>query len=258
MEEIILEAQIRNEVGKSEVHSLRRQGFIPAVVYGAKKETKVIKIVARDLLNLLQRYKGENIIINLRIKEDMDSQSDEVKKKNRAKSDKDRTVLIKEIQYDPVKGDMLHVDFNQISLTEAITVRVPIIAKGEPIGVKQDGGVLDHLLWELEVECLPTRIPNNIELDVSNLKIGDTIHIKDIKLADDIKVLQDTGLIVFSVVPPIKEEVVVAPVGKVEMNDEGYSFLCCFFSKDVKYSLAINILYCYIRIFKGEISYPPS
>lgn len=217
MEEIILEAQIRNELGRSAVHSLRRKGFIPAVVYGVKKETKAVKVVARDLLNLLQRYKGENIIINLKIKDEDDSQAEDTKKKERIKEDKDRPVLIKEIQYDPVKGDVVHVDFNQISLTEAITIRVPIVAKGEPIGVKQDGGVLDHLLWELEVECLPVRIPSSIEVDVNNLKIGDTIHIKDITLSDDIKVLQDLEQIVFSVVPPIKEEVIAAaPLGEEE------------------------------------------
>lgn len=217
MEEIILEAQIRVEIGRSQVHSLRRKGFIPAVVYGIKKETKAIKVVARDLLNLVRKYKGENIIINLRIKEDMDSQAEDVKKKTHTKTDKDRLVLIKEVQYDPVKGDIIHIDFNQISLYQAITVRVPIVAKGEPIGVKQDGGVLDHLLWELEVECLPARIPSSIEVDVSNLKIGDTIHIKDIVLASDIKVLQDPAQIVFSVVPRLKEEVIpVAPTGEEE------------------------------------------
>ncbi len=137
-------------------------------------------------------------MINLTIKDDK-------KKKN-------RLCLIKEVQYDPVKGDIIHVDFNEISLTKTLRVNVPVVAKGEPIGVKQEGGSLEHILWEIEVECLPTEIPKDIEVDVSSLKIGDSLHIKDITFPDKIKVLNDPEAVVLSVAAPMKEEVVALPV----------------------------------------------
>jgi large subunit ribosomal protein L25 len=146
-------------------------------------------------------------VINLKIKDD-------TKKKA-------RPCLIKEIQYDPVKGDIVHVDFNEVSLTKEIKVNVPVATKGEPMGVKQEGGSLEHILWEIEVECLPTQIPNQIEVDVSQLKIGDSIHIKDISFPSNIKVLNDPGAIVLSVAAPIKEEIPVAPVeGEVTQEPE--------------------------------------
>jgi len=135
------------------------------------------------------------------------------------KKQKGRSCLIKEIQYDPVKGDIIHVDFNEISLTKVIKVNVPVVAKGEPIGVRQEGGSLEHILWEIEVECLPTDIPRDIEVDVSLLNIGDAIHIKDITFPSNIKVLNAPEAIVFSVTAPIKEEVAVPAVEGEEKQE---------------------------------------
>ena len=133
------------------------------------------------------------------------------------KKAKGKSCLIKEIQYDPVKGDVIHVDFNEISLTKIIKVNVPVVAKGEPVGVKQEGGSLEHILWEIEVECLPTEIPKNIEVDVSQLKIGDSVHIKDMTFPSQVKVLTAPEAIVFSVSAPVKvEEVVAAPLAEGE------------------------------------------
>ena len=199
MEEIFLEIQPREEAGKAKIKVLRRAGFIPAVVYMQGKKTEPIKIVSREFLRILHEHRAGSIIINL-------------KAKGEAKKAKECACLIKEIQYDPVKGDVIHIDFNQISLTKAIKVNVAVVAKGESVGVKADGGALEHILWEIEVECLPTEIPKEIEVDVTNLKIGDTIHVRDIKLSPGIKILNDADAIILSVVPPMKEEVVVAPV----------------------------------------------
>jgi large subunit ribosomal protein L25 len=206
MDEIFLDAESRLEIGRGKVKDLRDAGFIPAVVYAEGKAAQAVKVSNSALIRLVHQYRIEGVVINLKIKDD--------KKKS-------RPCLIKEIQYDPVHGHMVHVDFNEISLTKAIKVNVPVEAKGEPIGVKQEGGSLEHILWEIEVECLPTNIPKNISVDVSALKIGDTIHIKDITFPPDVKVLTDAGAIVLSVAAPMKVEEVVAPVeGEVPQEPE--------------------------------------
>ena len=205
MEEIILEIQPRDELGKNKVKGLRGKGFIPAVIYAEGKKSQAIKVSHRQLWQLIHQHRLESMVINLKIQDD--------------KKQKGRSCLIKEIQYDPVKGDIIHVDFNEISLTKVIKVNVPVVAKAEPIGVKQEGGSLEHILWEIEVECLPTDIPKGIEVDVSQLKIGDAIHIKDITFPPNIKVLNAPEAIVFSVTAPIKEEV-VAPAVEGEEKQE--------------------------------------
>jgi large subunit ribosomal protein L25 len=200
MEEIILEAQRRLDTGRGRVNRLRKAASIPAVVYGQGKESLNVQLVSRDFLKLMGVHRGESFVLTLRIKDNGKHQ--------------DRPVLIKQIQYHPVSDDVLHVDFNEISLTKVIRIKVPLSAIGEPVGVKQDGGVLDHILWELEVECLPTKIPKSIAVDVSGLKIGDSLHVKDIAVASEIKVLNDPGATVLSVVMPQKEE--AAPVAGAE------------------------------------------
>jgi large subunit ribosomal protein L25 len=207
MEEIFLDAEQREEVGKSKVKHLRDKGFIPAVVYTEGKESLPVKVSSRQLLRLLHQHRLESAVINLKIKDD--------------KKRPERPCLIKEIQYEPVKGDIVHVDFNEISLTKAIKVSVPVVAKGEPVGVKMEGGSLDRILWEIEIECLPTDIPKEIEVDVSNLKIGDAVHIKEITFPSNIKVLTDPDAVVLSVASPIKEEIPVAPAeGEEKLEPE--------------------------------------
>ncbi|MBU3958509.1 MAG: 50S ribosomal protein L25, partial [Candidatus Omnitrophica bacterium] len=201
MEKIFLEVEQRDELGKSQANNLRKQGFIPSVFYSQGKKTQTIKIAQGQLLRLIHQHRIENIVINLKI----------VSKALKSdKKDKVYPCLIKEVQYDPVKGDIIHVDFNEISLLKTVKVNVPVAAKGEPIGIKQEGGSLEHILWEIEVECLPADIPKEIEVDVSQLKIGDDIHIKDIVVAANIKVLNDPEAIVLSVAAPMKEEAVEA------------------------------------------------
>jgi large subunit ribosomal protein L25 len=213
MEEIILDVQPREAIGKAKAKDLRRKGFIPGILYAQGKDSKAIQVSNSDLLKLIHQHRLESVVVNLRV---LSQEAKAVKK------DKGRPCLIKEIQYDPVKGDIIHVDFNEISLSKTVKVNVPVVAKGEPIGVKQEGGSLEHILWELEVECLPTDIPQEIAVDVSQLKIGDDIHIKDITFPAKIKVLNNTEAIVLSVVAPLKEEVIApAPVeGEEKLEPE--------------------------------------
>ena len=205
MEEIFLEVQLREELGKNKVKDLRGKGFIPAVIYAEGKKSSPIKVSHRQLWQLIHQHRLESAVINLKMQD--------------AQKQKGRACLIKEIQYDPVKGDIIHVDFNEVSLTKVIKVNVPVIAKGEPAGVKQEGGSLEHILWEIEVECLPTDIPRGIEADVSLLKIGDAVRIKDITFPSNIKVLNAPEAIVFSVTAPIKEEAAAVAVEGEEKQE---------------------------------------
>lgn len=202
MEKVILNAEVREGSGKAKAKGLRRNDLIPGVVYKGGKDAVKLQLSVRDLNAILHTKAGENIVITLKIA------SGEGKTK-------DKTVLIKEIQREPIRGLILHVDFNEISLTETLKVNVPLSTHGESVGVKADGGTLEHIMWELQVECLPTNIPAKIEVEVSNMKIGDAIYVKDIKAPEGVKILNDAELIAVIVKPPKVE------VPKEEVAGEG-------------------------------------
>ena len=189
MEKITLKADVRENTGKSAAKGLRKKDIIPAVVYKGGKDALKLQLVVKDIEQILHTKAGENAIITLKI-----SGSD--------KSLKDRTVVIKEVQREPIKDRILHIDFNEISLTEMLKVNVPIAAHGEAVGVKADGGTLEHVMWELQIECLPTNIPPKLDVDVTNLKIGDAVYVKDIPVPEGVKVLSDLELIAMIVKPP--------------------------------------------------------
>ncbi len=207
MEKVILKVETREESGKRSAKDLRNKKLIPAVVYKDGKDALKLQLVTADLVEILHTKAGENVIITLKIG-DGDSKA------------KDKTVVIKEIQREPIKSQILHVDFNEISLTETLKVDVPLAAHGEPEG-KKDGGTLEHVMWELEIECLPTNIPEKIEVDVSKLKIGEAVYVKNIVVPAGVKVLNDPELIAMIVKPPKveapKEEVVAEGATEPEL-----------------------------------------
>ncbi|MBN2096981.1 MAG: 50S ribosomal protein L25 [Candidatus Omnitrophica bacterium] len=205
MAEIKLEAQIREEVGKEAVKKLRKQNLIPAVVYKGKNALN-IKVSTKELREAIHTKAGENVVINLQIADDSQKKTKTSGKTKGAA----RTVIIKEIQYHPVRGDILHLDFNEISLTEVLTVKVPIKVKGEAPGLKE-GGVLEHVLWEIEVECLPTEIPENIPVDVSQMKIGDAILLENLKAPAGVKILGEGQATVITLGLPHVEKEEAAP-----------------------------------------------
>ena len=194
MDPMRLEASARPETGKKISSALRRTGAIPAVVYGEGQLPAAITLMAKDLTRALHTAAGENVLITLTVK-----QGD-------GAAQPDRTVLIKEIQHHPVTAQVLHVDFHHVSLTKRIQVTVPLQFTGEAVGVKQDGGRLDHLLWEIRVECLPTEIPKRVDVDVSALKIGDSLLIKDLIVPSGVKVLHDAQVGVAACLQPVVEE----------------------------------------------------
>ena len=201
MKEIVINAKPRDKLGKEHAKKLRREGRIPAVVYGAEISPLPLEVEDKSFHALLRSGLGENVIITLNIDDQENG---------------DKKVLIREVQRDPVWGNILHIDFQQISLTKKLTINVPVQLVGTPIGVQQDGGILQHVLRELEVECLPTDIPEKIEVEVTNLKIGDSIHVRDLKL-EKVEILSDLQGSIVSVVPPtVFKEPEVAPAAAAE------------------------------------------
>lgn len=195
MEKIQLKAEVREGIGKKPTKQLRKDSLVPAVVYKEGKKTIHLKINERDLFTALHTKAGGNVLINLKIGEEPKTK------------DKGRVVIIKEVQQHPIKDQILHVDFQEISLTEKLTVDVPIVVKGEAEGVVKDEGVLEHVMWEIKVECLPADIPEKIEVDVTHMKIGDSILIKDLQTPSGVNILLDAEQTVISVVPPHVEKV---------------------------------------------------
>lgn len=213
MEQIALKAQLRDnaENGSRGSKHLRDKGIVPAVVYHRGEGTVNIVVPEKEITRIIHAAGGENILINLTIEKD--------------KKTKPRAVIIKEVQHHPVKRNILHVDFNEISMTEKITVDVEIVAVGEAIGVKQDGGTLEHTLREIKIQCLPADIPKHIDVDVSNLKLNQSIHVRDLKVSDKIKIVTDADallLIVKHHEEKVVDETAVAPEVEVirEKKDE--------------------------------------
>ena len=192
MEEIKLDVQIREQIGTRNTKKVKRNGFLPGVVYGSGKGPTSIQIDRRAFERILRLHHGENVVLQLNVLE-------------KDKKLRDYSVITKDLQYDPVTDNIIHVDFQRISLTEKIEVEVSIVTKGEAVGVKQDGGSVDHILWKLDVVCLPINIPHHIEIDISHLKIHDSIYVKDLVLPQDVITKHDPQAIVLSVVPPMKE-----------------------------------------------------
>ena len=164
-QEILIKADKRPDSGSSAVKGLRREGILPGIVYGSGKEAEMIQINEHEFEQLLRHHASEHLIVSLEI-------GDAASKK----------VLLKDVQHHPVTQRILHVDFHEISMKQKLRLQIPVEFIGEPEGVVQQGGVLEHLLREIEVECLPTDIPEVIEVDVSKLMIGDSLSVENIDL----------------------------------------------------------------------------
>jgi len=173
----------REDLGKGGARKARAAGHIPAVLYGHGKEPVPVSIAAREFDLALRSHKGGNPIVNLAV------------------GGGEYTALIRAVQYDPLTHDVLHLDFQHISLTETIEVKVAVHLTGLPIGVKDGGGILETILREIEVRCLPTAIPAAIEVDVSHLNIGDSVHIREVTVPN-VTILNDGAETIATVVPP--------------------------------------------------------
>src|SRR6185503_12855626 len=174
MAEIVVSAQNRVDRGKGNARRLRAKGLIPATVYGGKSEAQSVSVDPKTLLKVLRSESGRNTILNLDF------------------GDGSKTAaILKSWQVDPIKEHFLHADFYRIAMDVAIRVTVPILARGEARGVKVDAGILEVIMREVEVECLPGDIPERIEVDVTDLGLHDAIRVSDLPPNAKIKVLED-------------------------------------------------------------------
>lgn len=181
---VSLTAVAREERGKNAMRKLRTEGLVPAILYGRGDETRTLLLKAQELEKLLATISVENTIIDLAID-----------------GGRATPTLIREVQHHPAKKVVLHVDFLQIHAGEKIHLEVPIRLHGSPIGVRDNGGVLQEVLRELHVECLPKDIPEAIDLDIESLDVGDVIHVRDVS-APNVRILNDPDLVLVTVVPP--------------------------------------------------------
>jgi len=200
MAEVNLAVEKRDVIGKGPAKKMRSEGKIPAVIYGQGEKSVPLTLDAKAFHAILHSHHGENVIFEIQIPG----------RKTGLKA------ILREVQHQPVSGEILHVDFQHISMTKKITVQVPVALVGSPDGVRNKGGILEHILHELEVECLPGDIPEHIEVDVTELDVGDSVHVSDIP-AGKAKILTDPERSVATVVPPT---IIKAPVEKEELEEE--------------------------------------
>jgi len=199
-ESATLSAELRSETGKGATRQLRRSGRLPAVVYGRRDETQSLTLDTQELVRLLTEIRAATTVIDLEVG-----------------SEKPRRVLIREIQRHPFRAELLHVDFFEIRADVKIKVQIPLRLEGEAYGVEM-GGILQQIRHELEVECLPNEIPPDFKVDVTDLDIGNSIHISDVE-SSGVTILDDEGLTVCTVVPPAVEE--EPEVEELEEGEEG-------------------------------------
>ena len=192
--QVKLSATRRTGTGRSAVRKIKKQGGVPAVVYGGKTKAEPLQVSKRDLSLLLSHASGENILVELEIEGEKAS----------------RLALMQEVQHAPVGGDILHVDFHAVSMDQMIQADVPLEPLGTAVGVKTFGGLLEQSLRALAIECLPGDLPDRITVDVSHLNIGDAVHVRDIQLPQGVTPKVQVDLTAFSVVAPVVEEEPVA------------------------------------------------
>jgi large subunit ribosomal protein L25 len=205
MKEIPLAAMSRPNVGKEANKKYRREGWIPANLYGKDFKNIPLMVQSKDLHKVVVTY-GENVLVQLNL--------DGAKGK-----DKSHFAMLKELQRDCISQSMLHADFHKVALNEKITAKLPVHLHGEAEGIKA-GGLMEHLIWELEIEAFPHDMPDNINLDVTRLKIGDAIAVKDLALNDNVKVFAPGEEIIVIVHAPKAVAEEAAPAVVVEAKAE--------------------------------------
>jgi large subunit ribosomal protein L25 len=187
MERINLTAKVRPGTGTGVVKKLRRAGQVPGVVYGRGIDATTVAVDAKALRGALLTSAGMNVLIDMMIEDGAQAA---------------RTVMVKDVQRDIFRRDIIHVDFTTVDLTQTVEAHVPIIFKGTPRGVTEDGGIFEPHLREVVVECLPTQIPEHVDLDVSDLPLGKSVHVSDLVLPPDVTLVTEPEEVVATVVAP--------------------------------------------------------
>ncbi|HOX57173.1 MAG TPA: 50S ribosomal protein L25 [Candidatus Paceibacterota bacterium] len=213
MKSVALKAAPRVLGRRAGAKALRAGGRIPAVIYGRHAQTQNLEVSAKEMEDLIHHSVSENLLVDLAVKDDA-----------RPK----RLALVQEVQHHPLTGKVLHVDFHEVAENERVTIQVPVEAVGESEGVKTEGGVLEHVLFNIRVRGLPKDLPEQILVDVSHLKIGQAIHLGDISAPAGCEILGDKHISVIAVSAPRTEEEEAAEAaaaaeavpGEVEMIKE--------------------------------------
>lgn len=190
MSEMTIEVEQRPVEGTNANRRLRRSGHIPAVVYGAGKETVPIQVDRKSFLDLLKKSGSEHPLFLLKL----------------AGTSQERHAMVRQLQIDPESRQVIHIDFQRVLMTEKIRVQVPIELKGTAYGVKVEGGVLDFMTREIEVECLPGDIPKGLELDVTELHVGQHVEVKDLQLPEGVTLVGDADRVIASLTHARAEE----------------------------------------------------
>lgn len=190
MKSVSLTARPRAFLKRTGARKVRQAGRVPAVIYGGQTTPQTLEIGAKDMENLIHNSASANILVDLAIE---------------GSSASKRLALVQEIQHHPLTGKLLHVDLHEVKEDEKVTVTVPVETVGEAVGVKTGGGVLEHVLFRLKLRALPKDLPEYLEVDVSALAIGQSIHISDIKPPEGVEILGDKKVVVISVAAPVTE-----------------------------------------------------
>jgi large subunit ribosomal protein L25 len=198
--QLSVEAEVRNGKGKGMARRLRREGKIPAVLYGARKEPIALAVNPKQVGQILHSSSGHNTIFQLAVR------------------DGEKTaVMIVDWQREPVLGKLLHVDLKRIAMDVRIRVKVPVHTVGEAAGVRLQSGILELVTREIDIECLPSEIPDSVTVDVSELNIGQNLRVGDLKLGDQLRILTDSERVIAHVVAVKEIEVAAAPVEGAEV-----------------------------------------
>ena len=203
MADIVVSAQNRTERGKNTNRRLRSKGLIPGVLYGKAKKPVPVAVSPKEIGSILRSKTGENTLFEL----ELDGSR--------------RTVILKEFQLEPLKGSILHADFYEVALDKPIQVSVHVELVGTPVGVKVQGGIVDWVTRELEIESLPRDIPEKITVDISNLEIGKHVRVAEIKAPDKVTILTEPDVVIAHVVAPRAEEEVAPAAAEAAPEAEG-------------------------------------
>lgn len=196
--DITVTAEVRTARGKNEARRLRVRGFIPAVLYGAYKDSVAIGVSPKELTHILNSKTGHNTIFNLAVQ-----------------GGENTPVMVVDSQRDPLRGNMLHADLKRIDLTKRIRVAVPVVTQGEAAGIKLQGGLLEIISREIEIECLPDEIPEHFTVDVSSLMIGQSVRAGAIPMTGSMRLLSPADSVIAHVVAMRAEEVAPAATAEV-------------------------------------------
>jgi large subunit ribosomal protein L25 len=197
-----LKGEKREIFGKNDSRRIRKQGKLPAVLYGAQTETIPLILEKKDVFDILKSDSGENTIFKI----SFDSET--------------RNAMIKELQRDPVTDEILHTDLVQIDMDRTVKVSVPIVLVGDAVGVKSEGGFVDFATRELELECLPKDIPENIEVDISELHLHQSLKVEELTPPEGVTFDSDPGTVIVLIQVPTKEEEVVVEEEEIEGEEE--------------------------------------